>query len=325
MPSFFIAFLLSVLAHTGYATPQVGRPVETAAADHGLPINGNEVSLRTLPGFTTRLPVTVIPGCLNLFTIEDHPVVRVLSVPEGFELSVTARGLVISALRPEVWGYAEVETADRRLVLTLFSAVPASSIRDGKLDGYNIGRYRDEPFKGLATYDRPKGFIRLTPDNRDAWVSDRYRLRDFQCKLDGAAKFLLLRTPALIKLELLQQRLADEKHLRFPKFTIMSGFRTPYYNSRIGNETSYSRHLYGDAMDIYVDTNGDATMDDLNHDGRVDQRDAALLFEVAKEIDDSSEWGWLKGGAGVYRANSAHGPFLHIDTRGYVARWGVVE
>jgi hypothetical protein len=29
----------------------------------------------------------------------------------------------------------------------------------------------------------------------------------------------------------------------------------------------------------------------------------------------------LVGGAGVYPATSAHGPFIHIDTRGYRARW----
>jgi len=27
------------------------------------------------------------------------------------------------------------------------------------------------------------------------------------------------------------------------------------------------------------------------------------------------------GGAGVYTAASGHGPFIHIDTRGYRARW----
>jgi hypothetical protein len=32
----------------------------------------------------------------------------------------------------------------------------------------------------------------------------------------------------------------------------------------------------------------------------------------------------MKGGAGVYHANAAHGPYLHVDARGYVARWGDV-
>jgi hypothetical protein len=64
-------------------------------------------------------------------------------------------------------------------------------------------------------------------------------------------------------------------------------------------------------------------MDDVNHDGRVNAEDARFLLHVAEAIDKSQQWGWLKGGAGVYHANRAHGPYLHVDARGYVARWGV--
>jgi hypothetical protein len=105
----------------------------------------------------------------------------------------------------------------------------------------------------------------------------------------------------------------------------MSGYRTPYYNSMIGNETSYSRHLYGDAMDIYIDEDGDGQMDDINGDGKIDENDARFLLRIAEAIDHSTQWGWLKGGAGVYHATKAHGPYLHVDARGYVARWGLVQ
>ena len=30
----------------------------------------------------------------------------------------------------------------------------------------------------------------------------------------------------------------------------------------------------------------------------------------------------LVGGVGVYRGNSVHGPFAHVDARGVRARWG---
>jgi hypothetical protein len=65
-------------------------------------------------------------------------------------------------------------------------------------------------------------------------------------------------------------------------------------------------------------------MDDLNRDGRIDSSDARFLLRVAETIDTSAEWSWLKGGAGVYEANAAHGPYLHVDARGYVTRWGKV-
>lgn len=300
-------------------------PVAPPRASELLEIDGERIRLESLPGFTTRLFVPVVAGSLNAFSIASEPILRVIDAPAGFSLSIASDGLVVRAEERDSWGYATVETAERVLVLTLFAMTPATNVRDGMLDGYQIGEYITTPLRGLQSYAPPRGFIRLTPENAGAKVSDRYTLRDFQCKLDGGSKFLVLRPEALIKLELMQQKLAKRSRVAFKKFTIMSGFRTPFYNSKIGNETGYSRHLYGDAMDIYVDSNGDGRMDDINRDGRVNQRDAALLLAVAEEIDDSADWGWLKGGAGVYRANEAHGPFLHIDTRGYVARWGVVR
>ena len=195
----------------------------------------------------------------------------------------------------------------------------------GRADRRLVQRRIQDLQARLEQYEQPKGFIRLTDANSSLWVSDHYRMRDFQCKLDGTTKFLILRPEALVKLEILQHELETQHGLRFDRFTVMSGYRTPYYNSRIGNETSYSRHLYGDAMDIYIDQDRNGSMDDVNRDGRVDAGDARFVLRVAEQIDNSAEWGWLKGGAGVYHANSAHGPYLHVDARGYVARWGAVQ
>ena len=105
-------------------------------------------------------------------------------------------------------------------------------------------------------------------------------------------------------------------------FRIMSGYRTPYYNRRVGNETSYSRHVYGDAADIYVDEDGDGRMDDLDRDGRVTLGDARVLARVVESMSD--RWGddRFEGGLGFYGATRSHGPFVHVDTRGWRARWG---
>jgi hypothetical protein len=102
----------------------------------------------------------------------------------------------------------------------------------------------------------------------------------------------------------------------------MSGYRTPYYNQTIGNETRYSRHLYGGAADIYVDEDGDGAMDDLDRDGRVDLDDAKVVAGLIERLSGSSWYRPFTGGLGLYRANPAHGPFLHVDVRGYPARWG---
>jgi hypothetical protein len=284
---------------------------------------GMEIELKSIPSFLNRVFVPVVPETDNTFSVESAPVTDVLTAPAGYRIERSGKGLVIHAPAGETAGYAKVIMGGRELTLTIMNLVPYSSLKRGFLEGYRIGEYLSKPLKGLRQYEQPKGFIRLTPANQDLWVSDRYRLRDFQCKLDGKSKFLIVRSEALVKLELLQHSLQTRHGLAFDRFTIMSGYRTPYYNSMIGNETGYSRHLYGDAMDIYVDQDRNGSMDDLNGDGRIDTNDAKFLLHVAEAIDKSSDWGWLKGGAGVYKANSAHGPYVHVDTRGYVARWGV--
>jgi hypothetical protein len=99
----------------------------------------------------------------------------------------------------------------------------------------------------------------------------------------------------------------------------MSGFRTPAYNASIGNTTIYSRHLWGDAADVYVDADGDGRMDDLNGDGRHTVADARLLATWVEGLEARKSW--RPGGLASYRANAVHGPFVHVDARGTRARW----
>ncbi len=285
--------------------------------------DGTRLQLKAIPQFLQRVFVPVVAGAENSFAIENVTIDQILETPKGYTLTPHKGGLRIEAPAGEAGGYARVRAGKREITLTLVNLVPYSRVRKGLLDGYRIGEYMPKPLRGLLTYSVPKGFIRLTKANSDLMISDHYRLRDFQCKLDGKNKFLIVRPEALIKLELLQHELATKHGVKFARFTIMSGYRTPYYNSMIGNETGYSRHLYGDGLDIYIDRDNSGGMDDINGDGKVNTDDARFLMRVAESIDNSREWGWLKGGAGIYKANSAHGPYLHVDARGYTARWGV--
>lgn len=296
--------------------------VFTASTVHAADQSGTRVELKALPDFVQRVFVPTLPEQANVFRIHELAIDEVVSAPAGFRVERFGGGVRIFAPAGQAAGYAVVRAGGRTITLTLINLVPYGFMRAGLLEGYQIGEYL-LPMKNRTTYERPKGFMRLTAANRDLFVSDHYRLRDFQCHLDGDSKFLFLRTEALVKLELLQHVLETRHGLKFSRFVIMSGYRTPFYNRLIGNETSYSRHLYGDAMDIYVDENHDGNMDDINHDGRIDANDAKFLLTIAEAIDRSTEWGWLKGGAGVYHATGAHGPYLHVDARGYVARWGV--
>ena len=145
-----------------------------------------------------------------------------------------------------------------------------------------------------------------------------FRLGQFLCKQEGDPKFVVLRTRMLLQLETLLAEV-NAAGIETPTFAVLSGYRTPWYNATIGNDTSYSRHAYGDAADIYVDRDGDGSMDDINRDGRVDDGDARVLYEIAEAHGGAHPE--FVGGIGLYGPKPHRGPFVHVDTRGYPARW----
>jgi hypothetical protein len=190
------------------------------------------------------------------------------------------------------------------------------------IEGFRLGRYEHRALRGDPTYTRPRGLVEVTEANRGTFVAPHFTLDQFVSKQPGGyPKYLVLRERLLLKLEMLLEEVS-RVGLPVTSFRILSGYRTPYYNRSIGNETRYSRHLYGDAADIYVDENGDGIMDDLDGDGRVSLDDAKLLAGVVERLSRSSWYRPFQGGLGLYRANRAHGPFLHVDVRGHPARWG---
>jgi uncharacterized protein YcbK (DUF882 family) len=203
---------------------------------------------------------------------------------------------------------------------------PFSDKVNGRIGQYLIGFWPGER-RGVTTvaYANPRGFFEVTPENQDTYISEHFRLRDFLTKDQARTwpKYLVLRIELVDKLELVIQELNsqgfDVRHMQ-----VMSGFRTPNYNGRgnTGGRSDVSRHMYGDAADVFVDNDRDGRMDDLNKDGRVDHRDARVILEAAERVERKHPS--LAGGVGVYRANSAHGPFAHVDVRGWRARWGLI-
>ncbi len=209
--------------------------------------------------------------------------------------------------------------------INVITLVPFARKQSGKIGLYYLGSW---PFESGGTpktpaYANPSGFIEVTPQNADTQISEHFRLRDFLTKDQPNVwpKYLLLNPKLLDKLELTIQELDAMGHpVRHIK--IMSGFRTPNYNVHGGNSAgraNLSRHMYGDASDVFIDNDGNGNMDDLNHDGRVDVRDAEVIQQATERVEQ--KYPSLVGGVGVYSASSGHGPFTHIDVRGYRARW----
>lgn len=221
----------------------------------------------------------------------------------------------------------QIDQATREIAdLNVVTLVPFSEKHAGRIGPYYLGNWPFESGRATpakAAYGNPKGFIEVTQDNIDTRVSDHFRLRDFMTKDQPNVwpKYLLLNPKLLDKLELTIVELQAMGH-PVQHVTVMSGFRTPSYNVHGGNtagRANLSRHMYGDASDIFVDNDRNGAMDDLNHDGRVDVRDAEVILQATERVERKNPS--LTGGVGVYPACCGHGPFTHIDVRGFRARW----
>ncbi|HUF72619.1 MAG TPA: D-Ala-D-Ala carboxypeptidase family metallohydrolase [Gammaproteobacteria bacterium] len=247
--------------------------------------------------------------------------------------TATANRGSLTATGPGEWqwtapadpGVAELvlETPDDRIQLNALILHPAGQIANGRLNGYSIGSY-PAPLRGNPFYNAPDGFFELNEDTADIALSPNFRLAQFPSKQSmDLPRYLVLREDLLLKLELLLEHV-NNRGIATDSFTVMSGYRTPNYNRAIGNG-QHSRHIYGGAADIYIDVSPcDDIMDDLNRDGAFDYRDAQFLYRLADELFSRPENAHFRGGLGVYRSTSAHGPFLHVDARGFRARWGLL-
>lgn len=207
-------------------------------------------------------------------------------------------------------------------LLQAMPVVPASQIEGGVLNGYVIGGdptpHSRPEYHHL--YQQPSEFIEVTPENRANPVSAHFRLEQFLCKqVSGYPRYLVLRPSLLELLERLMVHLKG-KGYSIATLGIISGYRTPWYNKKIGN-TPNSRHVYGDAMDFFIDSDGDGRMDDLDGDGRLSNADIEFLYKLVDAFRRLPGNADLIGGVGRYYPNSRHGGFIHVDTRGYRARW----
>ena len=254
------------------------------------------------------------------------------TLPPGGELNYASGGKVASAPKGAgIWSVLlAIGNAVRPVAnFNVITMLPFSAKKNGRVGLYYVGNWPSEKRKVApskappSAYANPAGFIEVTDANADTRVSDHFKLRDFLThdQPNVWPKYLVLQQKLIDKLELV---LADlEAHgVDVHGVRVMSGFRTPQYNAgggSTGGRANLSRHMYGDASDIYIDSNGDGQMDDLNHDGRITIDDSRVIAAAVDRVEAAHPE--TIGGAGVYTAAAGHGPFIHIDTRGYRARW----
>jgi len=218
-------------------------------------------------------------------------------------------------------------------------------MEDGTLDGVPLGRYPDPLEPGSKeivrrhadVYRRPDWFYRIDDSNRDLHVLPGFTLGDFDMtyeywKPDYPVdyEYIALSPLLLDKLEMLTERI----RATFGKdaaVSILAGFRSPAYNEDVKREdmdftqtSRFSMHMYGRAVDLIVDADGDGRMDDLDGDGKTDLSDVVLVRDIVDAIDLQNPPGpdSITGGCGIYprhdvKARPVQTPYLHVDVRGY--------
>jgi hypothetical protein len=258
----------------------------------------------------------------TIFGRSGRLLARFFAPPRSMEVEPIAR-LFGKREQKNTSTVAVTDSASGRQI-SLITLLPFADKINGRVGDYHLGRFPAERrTPRSAAYENPDGFIEVTLENKDTPVSEHFRLSDFLThdQKNVWPKYLVLREALVDKLELvmveLQRRGIDAQRMR-----VMSGFRSPQYNQRgVGRgRAKDSRHQYGDAADVMVDNNGDNRLDDLNRDGRVNSKDMRILAEAVESVE--RQYPELVGGLGLYRANSARGPFIHVDVRGQRARWG---
>jgi uncharacterized protein YcbK (DUF882 family) len=281
-------------------------------------------ALTPLRGSSGKLRVSVTQPGQPVDTAHDGvsdtsaTVLRVATQPSD-------TGAAVAPQRAGIWGLA-VKIGAALKPVTDFSVItmrPFNEKQRGRIGLYYIGNWPGEKGRARRGYTIPSGFIEVTRANQDTYVSDHFRLRDFLThdQVDVWPKYIVLELKLVDKLELVLSDL-ESRGYDVSGVHVMSGFRTPQYNVSGGDprgRAALSRHMYGDAADIFIDDDGNGTMDDLNHDRRVNIRDSQVILAAVDRVE--REHPELIGGAGVYVSSGGHGPFIHIDTRGFRARW----
>jgi len=314
-----------------------GGPTPAAAMMASALTNGDAPNAAYLTDASLNALAGELRGASGKLRVQIRPAGAPLdaaSLPEGAELRAedSAAAKASEAPKAGIWRLAvAVGNAIKPISdFNLISTRPLSDKQNGRVGLYYLGNWPGEHGKVAAPkkappdrYRPPSGFIEVTQENADTRVSEHFKLRDFLThdQANVWPKFLVLQMRNVDKLELVLADL-EQRGIDVHGVKVMSGFRTPQYNKGGGDPSGragLSRHMYGDAADIFIDSNGDGVMDDLNHDGKSTIEDSRVISQAVDRVEAAHPE--LVGGAGVYPAESGHGPFIHIDSRGYRARW----
>ncbi len=260
-----------------------------------------------------KIPLAVMAPATRLYSIDAPQGALIATGPNKWTWEAPVKPGLYSLKVKNPTGGTVVD-------FSAFVMVPSTEVRKGVLREFLIGEYPATPLKGNPIYIAPRGFIEVTRENEDTKVSPNFRIKEFLTKQkSGYPKYLVLDERLVYLLEGIGRHL-EARGWDAGDFFIMSGYRTPFYNKQL-DDTKYSLHQWGRASDIFLDRDGNGMMDDFNKDKVVTKDDAVALANVLEALAKTAELSGFIGGIGIYGANAAHGPFVHVDTRPGRARW----
>ena len=141
-------------------------------------------------------PVRSLPVPDSLFGSSGKLRFRLFSSSSLFALPIleTLFGNANSDARPGVYQAAE-DIMGRPFAF--ISMIPFATKAGGRMGDYRVGFWpAEKKRKGRSeAYQNPEGFIEVTPENQDTYVSEHFRLRDFLThdQKDVWPKYLVLR------------------------------------------------------------------------------------------------------------------------------------
>ncbi|MGE5626102.1 MAG: D-Ala-D-Ala carboxypeptidase family metallohydrolase [Bacillota bacterium] len=304
-------YALILLALLGAGQAWAHEALDHDQAGFILRVNGLDVGYNVFPVFA-------LPGEKVSVTAADVANAFTLQASGGtWQTTGVGQWSWTAPLKPGHYPLDIRRTDGADMRLEAFVMVPAQEVRHGVLKGYRIGHYPAHPLNGLAIYREPTGFVEVTPELAAVHVTPHFTLGEFLCKQTGDfPKYLVLRPLLLLKLETLMAHL-ESQGISADAVHVMSGYRTPWYNARLGN-VPYSRHMWGDAADIYIEASAVAGADGRSSGHYLDS--TAVAADLQKLLQQSA-FASLIGGLGVYPETGNHPPFVHVDARGFSANW----
>ena len=262
--------------------------------------------------------VFVLPG--TEFTVSSESDIQLSGLTEYTSQLQVKKWNVSAPLIPGAYALTISGPKNEEMHLNILVLTPMKEKKGEYLNGYRIGYYPIATTETNPIYSRPKGLFEVTEENQDMLLTPHFTMQQFLCKQSsGFPKYIIVRERLLLKLEYLLEKV-NNKGYSIETFGFISGYRTPYYNKSINN-VSKSRHIYGGAADIFIDQDKDGEMDDMNEDGLIDEKDVRIFYSLVEEEFNNPDYKRFRGGLGFYKRNTVHHGFIHVDVRGWKARW----